>query len=203
MESVNVDTLQGGALTRMEENNKRRTLLLRLAVGLPLAAAAFGFGLAARAATSPMVYGIVTNPGQNCSTQINIGWHADIAYTNCYLTYTKASDTAWAHAVNVPGTYQYCDIFDGIYSKTASGQDFYESAIFLDYGVTLTGLEPGANYMYKVCAGSSACSAAHYFKTAGAGEFSFIWISDFHAYAPLPASSGTTCLPTCWATMIT
>ena len=36
-----------------------------------------------------------------------------------------------------------------------------------------------------MCTGSGACSAVHYFKTAGAGEFSFIWISDFHAYPPL------------------
>ena len=87
---------------------------------------------------------------------------------------------------NVPGTYTYCDTFNGIYSKTASGADFYEEAIFLDYGAMLTGLQPDTEYMYKVCAGGGAYSAVHYFKTAGAAEFSFIWISDFHAYAPLP-----------------
>jgi len=185
MESAGVHTLRGGALSRRDSDNRPRTLVLKAAICLHVAAAVFGFGLAAQAATTSAVYAIIANPAQDCSTQMNIGWHADIAHTNCHLTYTEASDTAWGHAINVPGTYQYCDIFDGLYSKTASGQDFYESAIFLDYGVTLTGLQPGTNYRYKVCTGGGACSAAHYFKTAAADEFSFIWISDFHAYPPL------------------
>ncbi|HOX56394.1 MAG TPA: immunoglobulin domain-containing protein [Candidatus Paceibacterota bacterium] len=177
---------QGAAADRRQSDSGWRRVVLRAAVCLPLVAAVLGFGFAAQGATTSAVYGIVTNPGQDCSTQMNVGWHADIAQTSCYLTYTKTSDTAWAHAVNVPGTYQYCDIFDGVYSKTASNQDFYESAIFLDYGVNLTGLEPGTNYMYKVCTGGGACSTIRYFKTAGPGEFSFIWISDFHAYTPIP-----------------
>jgi hypothetical protein len=39
--------------------------------------------------------------------------------------------------------------------------------------------------MYKVCVGSGLCSPVHYFKTAGAAEFSFIWIGDIHIYPPL------------------
>jgi hypothetical protein len=116
---------------------------------------------------------------------MNIGWHADIGYTNCFVSYTKKADAAWAHLANVEGTYEYCDAFDGIYSKTASGVDTYEDAVFLDCGVTLTGLERDTEYMYKVCTGSGVSSPVHYFKTAGAAEFSFLWIGDFHAYPPL------------------
>jgi hypothetical protein len=160
-------------------------LLLKAGLCLALIAAVLNFGWTAQAA-SPGVCAIVANPGEDCSNQMNLGWHADLGYTNCFVTYTRKSDTAWAAAVTVPGTNTYCNTFNGIYSKTASGADFYETALFLDYGASLTGLEPNTEYMYKVCTGSGLCSVVHYFKTAGAAEFSFLWLSDFHAYAPLP-----------------
>ena len=168
----------------LKTNQTFLSLALRMAAGLALLAAAAGFESAARAATS-LVYGIVTNPGEDCSHEMNISWHAQLGSTNCYVTYTKKTDTAWANATTVYGTNAYCDRFDGIYSKTASGADFYESAIFLNYGAVLSGLTPDTEYMYQVCASPGACSTARYFKTAGASEFSFIWISDFHAYPPL------------------
>jgi hypothetical protein len=158
--------------------------LLKAALGLSLSAAIFDFGSAAQAAAAG-VYSIVTNPGEDCSTQMNIGWHADLGCPEFSVTYTKKSDTAWAHAANAEGTYEYCDGFDGIYSKTASGADISEDAIFFDCAVTLTGLERDTEYMYKVCSGSGVESAVHYFRTAGAAEFSFLWIGDFHAYPPL------------------
>ena len=66
-----------------------------------------------------------------------------------------------------------CSIFDGISSKTAAGADSNEDAVFLDYGATLTGLEPDTEYMYRIGAGSGPGGAVHYFRTAGAAEFSF------------------------------
>jgi hypothetical protein len=164
-------------------------LLLQAMPGLFLSAAVLSFGLGAPAAASG-VYSIVTNPGEDASTRMNIGWHADLESTNGFVTYTKKSDTAWADAANVRGTCERCDIFDGVYSKTAAGADFREAAVFLDYGATLAGLEPDAEYMYKVCADGDVQSAVHYFKTAGAEEFSFVWIGDFHTYAPLPNRLG-------------
>jgi hypothetical protein len=171
-------------MNRTKAYERILALLLKVAPCLPLSAAilAFGFGAPAAAAS---VYSIVTNPGQNSSTQMNIGWHADIGYTNCFVTYTKKSDTAWAQAADIEGTYEYCDIFDGVYSKTPSGADVSEDAVFLDCGAILTGLERDAEYMYKVCADGGVYSAVHYFKTAGAAEFSFVWIGDFHTYPPL------------------
>ncbi len=160
-------------------------LLSRTGIWLTLAAALLECSPSAGAATN-VLYSIVTNPGEDCSTQMNIGWHADLGYTNCFVTYTKKADAAWAHAAKAEGTNTYCDVFKGISSKTASGADWVEDAVFLDYGVTLAGLERDTAYMYKVCAGNGACSEVHYFKTAGAPEFSFIWLGDFHAYTPLP-----------------
>lgn len=144
------------------------------------------------------VYSLIANPAEDCSTQINLGWHADLGDTNAVVVYATKSDTAWAHAITVPGKFQRCDIFDGINSKTPAGADWNEAAKFLDYGVTLRGLHPDTQYMYQVepapagqageTNGAAAPneSAVHYFKTAGATEFSFVWISDIHAYTPLP-----------------
>lgn len=152
--------------------------------GLFLSAAvlACGWGVLATAAD---VYSIVTNPGEDASTQMNIGWHADLESTNGFVSYTKKADTVWARAVNVKGTWERCDVFDGVYSKTAAGVDFHERAVFLDYGAMLAGLEPDTEYMYKVCADGGKPSAVRYLKTAGAEEFSFVWIGDFHVYSPL------------------
>ena len=152
---------------------------------LPLCAAVLALELSSHAADSRL-YCIVTNPGEDCSSQMNIGWHADLGCSNCFFSYTRKSDTSWAHASKVPGTFESSDIFDGVRSKNAAGADILESAVFLDYGVTLKGLERDTEYMYKVCSSDGACSATHYFKTAGATEFSFVWIGDFHAYSPLP-----------------
>jgi hypothetical protein len=171
-------------MIRTETRERVRALLLKGALCLTLSAPIVGFG-APRAATA--VYSIVTNPGEDCSTQMNIGWHADLGCTNCFVTCTKKSDTTWAHAAKVQGTYERCDIFDGVSSKTASGADMREQAVFLDWGATLAGLDPDTDYMYKVSVGSGPESGVHYFKTAGAAEFSFLWIGDFHAYSPLPA----------------
>jgi hypothetical protein len=171
-------------MNKSEPYGRILALLLRAALCFLLSAAIPDSGVGAPAAPAAL-YSIVTNPGEESSTQMNIGWHADLGCTNCIVSYTKKSDSAWAHADNVEGTYEYCDAFDGIYSKTASGADTYEDAVFLDCGVTLTGLERDTEYMYKVCAGSGVSSATHYFKTAGAAEFSFLWIGDFHCYPPL------------------
>lgn len=117
---------------------------------------------------------------------MNVGWHADLGCTNCHVICTKRSDTKWDHAVTIAGTYEKCDIFNGILSKTPSGADFHEDAVFLDYGVTLTNLQRNSDYMYKVRADSGEYSDVHYFKTAGGKEFTFLWISDIHHYSPLP-----------------
>lgn len=135
---------------------------------------------------STNVYSIVTNPGEDCSTEMNIGWHADTNYTSCRVIYTKRSDAAWDQAITIDGTYEKCSVFDGILSKTASGVNFNENAVFLNYGATLSYLQRDTDYMYKIRTGDGKCGDVHYFKTAGGKEFSFIWIGDIHHYSPIP-----------------
>ena len=136
------------------------------------------------------MYSIVTNPGEDVSTQMNIGWHADIGlHQLLYHLHEEVRHGLGARRER-EGTYEYCDIFKGVYSKTASGADFNEDAVFLDWGAILTGLERDTEYMYKVCVDGGVCSPVHYFKTAGAEEFSFVWVGDFHTYPPLPGRLG-------------
>jgi hypothetical protein len=137
-------------------------------------------------AGSEGIYSIVTNPGEDSSVQMNIGWHSDTNTTGCSVTYALKSDANWTKATTVQGAGKLCSIFDGISSKSASNSNITETAIFLDWGVTLTKLTPNAEYQYKICDSGTNCSAVYYFKTAGAREFSFFWLGDYHAYTPLP-----------------
>ena len=111
-----------------------------------LLAGFLSFSVGARAE----VYSITANPAEDCSTQMNIGWHADLDDTNVVVVYTTRSDKSWARAVTARGNFERCEIFDGIYSKTPAGSNWNEVAKFLDYGVTLTGLKPDTQYMYRV-----------------------------------------------------
>lgn len=131
---------------------------------------------------------VTANPAEDCSTQMNIGWHADLDTVNCKVVYTERADVAWARSTTVAGTFQRSDVFDGIDSKTPDGKDWKEEAKFLNYGVTLTNLKPDTEYMYKIASNSdTGGNVARYFKTAGASEFSFLWISDAHSYTPIPS----------------
>lgn len=136
------------------------------------------------------VWAITANPGEDCRTQINIGWHADNSVTSCSVQYAVRQEAVWAGSKHVAGAARPETVFDGISSKTPEGLDWNEEAKFLDYGATLTDLKPDTEYMYRIASGDDnalSLSETRYFKTAGAREFSFAWISDVHAYTPLPA----------------
>lgn len=129
-------------------------------------------------------YTIITNPGEDASTEMNISWHMDQGISGGQIIYTEKSDTEWAEATTSPGVCKASSVFDGMSSKTASGADVTENPNIQTCTANLTDLESDTEYMYQV--GSSTMSSTHYFKTAGAEEFSFVWISDWHAYLPLP-----------------
>ncbi len=135
-------------------------------------------------ATPSDAYTIITNPGEDASTEMNISWHMDQGISGGQIIYTEKSDTEWAHAIASPGVCKASSVFDGMSSKTAGGADVVENPNIQTCTANLTDLESDTEYMYKV--GPTANSSTHYFKTAGAEEFSFVWISDWHAYLPLP-----------------
>ncbi len=149
-------------------------------------------------AATASVYTIVTNPGENSRTQMNISWHADYTCTGCYVEYTTASDTAFALSKTTAGTYNSSDylwFYNRNYGKNGAG---YNTTKFLNYGANLTGLTPNTNYIYRIADGNGGFSETYAFKTAGAENFSIMWTSDMHittnSYEPskVPRFNATT-----------
>lgn len=129
-------------------------------------------------------YTIITNPGQNCDTEMNIMWHTDLDKTGTYLLYTKKSDSAWLDAKKVYPNLQKINTFVGIGTIDASGTSYTQNKEFLKAVVNLVDLDTDTEYMYKV--GQDVMSAVHYFKTGGASEYSAAVIADYHSYIKLP-----------------
>ncbi len=137
-------------------------------------------GIKSEAAVSANIYTIVTNPGENSNYQMNVSWHADYAYTGCYVEYTVASDTSFALSKTQKGTYtteDYLWFFGRNLGKTGNG---YMNTKFLNYGATLDGLSPDTDYIYRIADGKGYYSNVYSFKTAGAKNFSIMYTSDMH-----------------------
>jgi hypothetical protein len=160
-----------------------------LSVSMLLVAAVLSLAPALFAQNSQKIdgdaYAIVANPGENAQNEVRINWHTDLENNESVCIYTKRSDITWQEAQRVLAEHQLCAVFDSLYSKRASGEDFYENIRFWRCAVTLDHLEPGAEYMYQV--GASRMSNVHYFTTASqTGEWSAGIIADIHTYPPLP-----------------
>ena len=120
---------------------------------------------------------IISNPGENAANEMRIGWHTATSVTSNSVEYTKKSDTSWANSKTVNGTYKLCTTWN---NGIPAGQNIQVNR----YGAVLSGLDPNTEYMYRV---GSVERETRYFKTAGAKEYHFAWISDAHVYNPLPA----------------
>ncbi len=165
----------------------KKALSLILCAIITLSLAVFPASTPVSAASSRVDI-ICANPGENCNTQIGISWIADFDCTECFVEYKEASDSGWGNATVVNGSYNDTDYkyFLGNTFATNSAQPvFSEEHKFLNYNADLTGLKPATRYKYRIGDGYGEYSAVHYFKTSGAEEYSFVWISDFHTYSPL------------------
>lgn len=155
-------------------------------------------------------YSIVTCPGEDTRTQMNISWAVDANIAKSYLLYTTIKDKMWKKAIVAIPEKDYCDLFNNIYSKRANGENYYETAKFIKCNVVLKKLKKKTKYMYKVITESCNSSATavnssatstksaiattqskqisdiHYFITSGSNKWSACIISDFHNYPPLP-----------------
>jgi len=122
-----------------------------------------------KAATSE-AYNIVTNPGEDMSTSVQINWHSNINDT--FLEYTKVSDTEYQNKVVVQPEVR-------TFSKPANENGYLSQGFSQRYvcTVVLENLDPGTKYMYRV--GKTSFSDNYYFETAsGSGDFSFVHITD-------------------------
>ena len=128
------------------------------------------FGFAVRAANIDIkgVDIIYSNPGEDCSTQITISWHAKSRYST--LIYTLKSDPTYAFATSM--------LVTGVYDETSFFH--YDVAKFYKCSVPLKNLDPDTEYIYKIKC-EDYTSEQYTFKTAGAAEFTFAYMSDIHA----------------------
>ena len=137
------------------------------------------------------VFCITACPAEELEHEMNISWAADSAHTDTYVLVTKSSDRKWRKAkVFLPEQHEFCTVFDGKSSKSASNDNFLEDARFWKNGAHLTGLKADTEYKYVIHSGKKGrrgtdLSSEHHFKTGGADEWSCCIISDFHSYPPL------------------
>ncbi|MBQ4648533.1 MAG: fibronectin type III domain-containing protein, partial [Clostridia bacterium] len=166
-------------------NKLKKFLSLALALLMCASIVPVGvIGVVADDEISSHVYMIVTNPGEDCTTQMRIGFHSDYTYTDCYVELTLADDPRFLHPVKINGTYddqKYIWFYNRLTTNALSENRF--ATKFLDWGVELEDLTPDTDYIYRVCDGEGGYSDTYSFKTAGADEYTIIWMSDAHVNA--------------------
>lgn len=114
---------------------------------------------------------IVTNPGEDMSTMVNISWHTEIDGT--FVKYSVDGDTSNVKTVN----------------GECAAIPFKGKETVKQCKATLTDLTPNTVYKYSV--GKNIMSSEYKFTTAGTGDFSFIHMTDIHSYTPIATRVGT------------
>lgn len=162
----------------------RKILVIFFLCALTMAAQSpvrYGTGLTATG-SEKTVHTIFTNPGEDCSTQMNISFATPVGIEAVVELYTDG-DT-----MHIASRGQLCCTFDSINSKLGDNSDVFERHVFDKHAVSLAGLLPDKTYRYRVMtdsAGTKSHSDIHTFRTAGASEWKAAVISDFHHYSPL------------------
>ena len=113
---------------------------------------------------------IVSHPGEDANTQINLSWHMDESIKDGKVIFTEERDTNWDNAITINGEFERNTTF--------------KNKVFNHYKVNLTNLKPNTKYKYKV--GATTFSDEQYFKT-GSNRFSFAWVSDWHTWVSSPS----------------
>lgn len=159
---------------------------------------------------------IFTNPGQDCSTSMNISWITnpgkvckieviDESDPNTYIYDYEDEDVKYANDEPNPieiksgdtksGTIlpdnKLCGTFNHRQSCLANGKNVTESHLVDKHGYTLFNLKPDTDYSYRIVTydkktGKKSHSETHHFHTAGANRWRAAIIGDFHSYAPEP-----------------
>ena len=85
----------------------KRIMIFTIIATLFASLVVFSFGVRAANIDIKGVDIIYSNPGEDCSTQITISWHAKSKYST--LIYTLKSDPYYAYATRVSATGVYDD----------------------------------------------------------------------------------------------
>ena len=154
----------------MKRITKVMKRLFTLVLCLSLIASLCTIALTARAAviTTKGVDIVYTNPGEDCSTEMIISWHAKSVRSEIYYTLKTDINYTFATRISVAGVYD-----DTSFTN-------YDVAHFYKCSVKLTGLDPDTEYIYKIKCDDYVTTDFN-FRTAGASEYTFGYMSDIHA----------------------
>ena len=128
------------------------------------------------------VYNIVTCPGEDMATQMQINWQSPTTMSNLKLEYTEAQDTSFSKSKIVDAEY-----------KSFSRQDNepFSGTIYVGFStpryvwnVSLDNLTPKTKYIYRIIKDNEVLSDIYNFETASKedDEFSFLFITDPQYY---------------------
>ena len=159
---------------------------------------------------------IFTNPGEDCSTSMNISWITppgkvckievvDESDPHTYIYDYEAEDVNYPNDEQKPveiasgdvaaGTIlpddTLCGTFNDRPSKLANGREVMEKHLFEKHGYRLFNLKPDTDYSYRIltydkASGKMEHSETHHFHTAGATRWKAAILGDFHHYSPEP-----------------
>ena len=146
-----------------------------------------GLSINVTAATSD-AYNIVTCPGEDMSTQMQINWQSPTTKTNLKVQYTLATDTAFANSKTVAGTYRSFSRSDGDPVSSAIYSGFNKPRHI--WNVLLDNLTPNTKYIYRIVEGTNVLSSVYAFETASStdDQFSFLFLTDPQYYNEVGAS---------------
>ena len=144
-------------------------------------------GIKVKAATGD-VYNIVTCPGEDMATQMQINWQSPTSITGLKVEYTEASDVDFKNAKVVDATSRSFSRKDGDPVNGASYVGYSTPRTI--WNVALNELTPKTKYIYRITNGSKVYSANYAFETASKTDdaFSFLFMTDPQYYNESGAS---------------
>ena len=129
-------------------------------------------------AETDIVFNIITNPGEDMATSMNVSYQTLKAVTDTTLEYTKVSDSNWHGSITITPSYSS---FYVPASRTVGTKEIVSTGFSRTnhYKANLTNLESGTKYMYRVKSGDFI-SSTYYFETADGddSDFTFLALSD-------------------------
>ena len=129
-------------------------------------------------ASTEDVYNIVTCPGEDMSSQIQISWQSKTTITNLKVEYTLSSDTTFSNSKTVNGEYR---------SFSRQDNEPFEGTIYIGFSsaryvwnVLIDELTPQTKYIYRIVSDSKVYSNIYNFETGSKDddEFSFLFLTD-------------------------
>ena len=133
-------------------------------------------------ASTNNVYNIVTCPGEDMATQMQINWQSSTDIKSLKLEYTISSDTSFSNSKTVDGEYK-------VFSR--NDNEPFEGTIYVGFStpryvwnVSLSNLTPQTKYIYRIKDDSKIYSSVYSFETASKNddEFSFLFMTDPQYY---------------------